>query len=158
MVIANPLLDSKERRTWLGHKTCRGRKITGGCRVLQPGHCHTCFKKSESITWSPSPQAKQVLRLTMWSYVRDAKVIPSEEITKQHHLLVCDFRANIPLQLRRNSHSTRPRGESVAQSEYQKAFITDATFSNRSCSGTWRKRSGENRIAVYWRQLKCVWR
>ena len=27
--------------------------------------------------------------------MRDVKVIPGEEIAKQHHLLVCDFCANI---------------------------------------------------------------
>ena len=30
----------------------------------------------------------------MWG--RDVKVIPGEEIDKQHHLLVCDFHADIP--------------------------------------------------------------
>ena len=34
----------------------------------------------------------------------DVKVIPGEEITKQQHLLVCDFHADIP----RNLPSTTP--------------------------------------------------
>ena len=44
-----------------------------------------------------------LLRKTFHKHVRDVKGIPGEEIAKHHHLLVCDFRADIPPPLRRNS-------------------------------------------------------
>ena len=33
---------------------------------------------------------------TVHQHVKHIKVTPGEEIAKQHHLLVCDFRADIP--------------------------------------------------------------
>ena len=63
---------------------------------------NTCFEKwpnhlithtsGEGRTW-----INYVLfRKTFCKHVRYVKIIPGEEITKQHHLLVCDFCAGIP--------------------------------------------------------------
>ena len=56
---------------------------------------NTCFKKTQ-INYV-------LLRKTFHKHVRDINVIPEAEIAKQHHLLVCDFQADITPPLRRNS-------------------------------------------------------
>ena len=71
--------------------------------------------------------------------MRDINVIPDKEIARQHHLLVYDFRADIPPPAKKK-FVPRPRiwclKELQVQSEYQKAFIIETTSSNASGSGT----------------------
>ena len=61
---------------------------------------NTCFKKRTNhlITFTLGEKSTQIdyvlIRKTFYKQVRDVKVISGEEIAKQHHLLVCDFRAD----------------------------------------------------------------
>ena len=52
------------------------------------------------ITFTSSDGKTQIdyvlFRKTFRKHVKDVKIIPGEEIAKQHHLLVCDFHADIP--------------------------------------------------------------
>ena len=83
-----------------------------------------------------------LLHKTFCKPVRDVKVIPSEAIAKQHHLLVCDFVPTSSPALRKS-----PSPEDLVpdlQSEYQGVFITETTWSNASGSGT----------KEIWRELK----
>ena len=82
---------------------------------------------------------------TFHKHVMDVKVIPGEEIAKQHHLLVCDFRTDTtpPTKKKFIPHLRIWRlRQPDAQTEYQKAFITETT-SNNACGsgteGTWEK-------------------
>ena len=70
---------------------------------------NTCFRKppNHPITFTSGKGRTQIdyvlLCKTFHKHARDVKIIPGEEIAKQHHLLVCDFRVNIPPPLIRNS-------------------------------------------------------
>ena len=59
------------------------------------------------MTFSSGEVSTQIdyvlLRKFFRKHVRDVKVISGKEIAKQHCLLVCDFCADIPPPLRRNS-------------------------------------------------------
>ena len=87
--------------------------------------------------------------------MRDVKVIPGEEITKQHHLLVCDVCADIPPPAKKKfvSHLRTWRlREPEAQTAYQKTSIMETTSSNASGSGT--EGTWEKQKSSLWRQLK----
>ena len=94
-------------RTWLWHQKYRAREIDGvavSCKLVTDNN----FLKSDPFTWSPQPT--KVLSLTICCFVttfrkhvRDVNVIPGKEIAKQHHLLVYDFRADIPLSAEKKS-------------------------------------------------------
>ena len=73
-----------------GRRTLRARHPRGPNVKKRPNHPITCTS-GEGRT-----QIDFVLfRKTYPKHVRDVKVIPGEEIAKQCHLLVCDFRADI---------------------------------------------------------------
>ena len=80
-----------------------------------------------------------LLRKTFHKHVKGVKVIPGEGITKQHHVLVFNFCADIPIPAKKK-FIPRLRiwclREPEAQSEYQNAFIIKATSSIASGSGT----------------------
>lgn len=65
---------------------------------------NTCFKKRAShlITYQSGGASTQIdyilLRSGFRKQVVDVKVIPFEECAMQHHLLVCDFKVDIPPQ------------------------------------------------------------
>ena len=62
---------------------------------------NTCFKKRSNhlMTYTSGKGRAQIdfvlFHKTFCKHVRDVNVIPGEDIAKQHHLLVCYFRANI---------------------------------------------------------------
>ena len=63
---------------------------------------NTCSKKRDShlITYKSGKVAMQIefilFQWTMHKLVTDVKVIPGEEVTLQHQLLVCDMRIDVP--------------------------------------------------------------
>ena len=72
-------------------------KFTGVCRVLEPSHWQHLFQKAiKSLVHLFLKRRKDSDWLTIRKHVRDIKDVPGEEIVKQHHLLVLDFRADIP--------------------------------------------------------------
>ena len=71
--------------------------------------------------------------------MRYVKVIPGEEIIRQHHLLFFDSMPTFFRQLRKKIAPrlrTRRLREPETHSEYQKAFITSTTSSDANGSGT----------------------
>ena len=87
---------------WDTRNTEGDREIPGVYRVLQLGHWqHLSLKLSHHlitfISGEGRTQVVYVLRKTIRKNERDFKVMPGEEIARQHHPLVCDFRAGIPL-------------------------------------------------------------
>ena len=63
---------------------------------------NTCFKKQPNhlITYNLGEERTGIDHMlsqkNFCTHMMDASVIPGEEFAKQHHLLVCDFRADIP--------------------------------------------------------------
>ena len=69
----------------------------------------------------------------------DARVIPGKVSAKQHHLLVSDFRADIPPSAKKKNRPSpkdlTPQAARVSN-RVQKAFITETTLNNVIASGT----------------------
>ncbi len=106
---------------------------------------NTCFQKRPShlITYTSGGASTQIdyvlLKRSFRKWVRDVKVIPGEEIAPQHHLLVCDFRADIPPMPKKN-FSPRLRSwrlnDPEAQSEFHEAFIAEISTDTASSGAT----------------------
>ena len=82
-----------------GTKNAEGKRLLEFAVSCNRAISNTCFKKRTDhlIIFTSGEKSAQtdyvLLRKTFCKHVIDAKVISGEEIAKQHHLLVCDFRA-----------------------------------------------------------------
>ena len=83
---------------------CWGTRNAEGKRLLEFAvSCdlaigNTCFEEQSNHIIASLSQIDYVLfQKNLRKHVSDVKVIPDEETASQHHLLVCDFRADTPL-------------------------------------------------------------
>ena len=147
--------EGSEWRTRLGHKNTEGKRLLDFALSCDLIISNTCFKKIPNhLTTFTSDEARtQIDYGPLWKTFHhkqekcdNIKVIPGEEITKQRHLLVCDFHADI-------KHHPTPKKEGICpspkdlthQSEYQKAFITDITETTSS------NVSGGGKEEIWWK-------
>ena len=80
-----------------GTRNTEGNRILEFCTAQDMVVCNTCFQKQDShlITYASGKDMTQIdyllIKAKHRSLVKDTKVIPGEEVFKQHRLVVCDL-------------------------------------------------------------------